>query len=159
MWPLLSFNNSIWAIRCNCSSVTTPSNHHQLLDQSSGSHWRWTWLKARTERKTDSQMNRLNFIEKLYFTIAGLFCRCKGDNMHIASINHLQQCPWSLVRKTFLNYYILHLKISQFVWTSHLVWCRRPSIIAKTIHGKSKARSKTGYDIVPAKLQVINVGW
>ena len=60
-------------------------------------------LKARMEWKTNSQVEWLNFIEKLYFTIVDLFCRYKSDNKaNITYINHLQQCPCSLVRKILL---------------------------------------------------------
>ena len=56
--------------------------------------------KARMESKTKSQMEWLNFIEKLYFTILDLFCRYMSDNnKNFAYINRLQQCPQSLTDK------------------------------------------------------------
>ena len=49
-------------------------------------------------------MEWFNFLEKLYFTIVDLFYRYKSDNnMNIAYIIHLQECPWSLVRKILLD--------------------------------------------------------
>ena len=63
-----------------------------------------TWLQVVTEWKTESQLEWLNFLEKLYFIIVDLFYRYKSDNnMNIAYINHLQGCPWSLVRKILLD--------------------------------------------------------
>ena len=59
-----------------------------------------TWLKAGTEWKTESQMEWLIFVEKLYFTIVDLFCRYKSDNnKHIAETNCLRQCPRILIGK------------------------------------------------------------
>ena len=56
--------------------------------------------KTRMEWKTKSQTEWLNFIEKLYFTIVGLFCRYKSDNnKHFAYINHLPLCPQRLIGK------------------------------------------------------------
>ena len=102
--------------------------------------------------KIDSRMDWLNFIEKRNLTILDLFCICKSDNnTNITYINHLQLCPRSLVRNILL---CPVLKISSFVCTSHPLWRSRPSIItAQIIHGRSKARLKTGYDIVLAKLR------
>ena len=88
---------------------------------------RGTWLNARMEWKMDSRTERLNFIEKLYFTIVDLFCRCKSDNnMNITYINRLQQCRQSLVSKILLDIITPYAKISCFVSTSHLVWHSHP---------------------------------
>ena len=95
------------------------------------------------EQKMDSQTERLNFIEKLYFTIVDLFCRYKSDNnMNITYINRLQQCRQSLVSKILLDIITPCAKISCFVSTSHLVWHSHPlqSITTQITHGKSKAR-------------------
>ena len=107
--------------------------------------------------KVDSQMEWLNFIEKLYFTIVDLLCRYKSDNnMNIAYSNNLQQHPQTLVRKILLDIIMHCAKISSFVGTNYPVWhydsWPSQSIATQIIHGGSKARLKTGYDIVLAKL-------
>ena len=44
--------------------------------------------KSQNGMEKDSQMECLNFVEKLYFTIVDLFCRYKSDtNKNIAYIN------------------------------------------------------------------------
>ena len=101
-------------------------------------------------------MECLNFIEKLYSTIEDLLCRYKSDNnMNIAYSNHLQQHPQTLVRKILLDIIMPCVKISSFVGTSYPVWHSWPSqsIATQLIHGGSKARLKTGYDIILAKLR------
>ena len=48
-----------------------------------------TQQKARTDWKTDSQMDWLYFTENLFSTIVDLFCRYKSDdNMNIVYTDH-----------------------------------------------------------------------
>ena len=48
-------------------------------------------IKAGTEWKTELQMEWLNFVDTLYFTIVDLFSRYKGDNgKNITYINCLR---------------------------------------------------------------------
>ena len=64
----------------------------------------WTWLKAGTEWKTETQTEWLSFVEKLYFTIIHLFWRYKsGNNINTTHINRFQGCPQSLVIKILFD--------------------------------------------------------
>ena len=45
------------------------------------------------------------------------------------------------------------LKVSLFVHASHPVWCSKPSIETRIVHGGSNARLKKGCNMVLAKLQ------
>ena len=76
-------------------------------------------------------------------------CKYNSDNnKKFVYINPLKWCPRCLIGKILCT----ALKIDLFVCTSHLVWRSQPSITTTLIiHGRSKARLKTGYGIVLAK--------
>ena len=80
---------------------------HRFVNSTNGPYkciWCWIWLKSGSEWKTESQMEWLNFLEKLYSTIVDLFCRYNSDNnMNTTYIDCLQRCLWSLVRKIYLE--------------------------------------------------------
>ena len=111
-----------------------------------------TWLKARTEWKTESWTDWLDFIEKLYSTIVDLFCRYKSDNnTNIVYINRSQWCPWSLIKEQF--YYVLDLKATSLyvpaIWFSI---AGLPSQHAWMIRDRSKVRLKIGHNIILANI-------
>ena len=55
----------------------------------------------------ESRTEWLNFVEKLYFTIADLFCRYNSDNnKNFAYIIPLQQCSRSLIGKKDIMPYV-----------------------------------------------------